>query len=31
MYEHCLQSLLTSPKAVESLRALDADLADCKS
>jgi GTPase SAR1 family protein len=30
-YEHCLQSLLTSPRTVASLRALDADLADCKS
>jgi GTPase SAR1 family protein len=30
-YEHCLQSLLTSPKTVETLRALDAELADGKS
>ena len=30
-YEHCLQSLLTSQKTVESLRALGAELADCKS
>ncbi len=27
LYEHCLQSLLTSPKTVESLKALDMDLA----
>ena len=27
LYEHCLQSLLTSPKTVESLKALDVDLA----
>ncbi len=30
-YEQCLQSLSTSPKTVESLRALDAELADCRS
>jgi energy-coupling factor transporter ATP-binding protein EcfA2 len=28
-YEQCLQSLLTSPKTLESLRALDAELTDC--